>query len=794
MDLDISQLLSDLASTQAIQSAVRLSERNVVELVIKLKALGILGGDLLHTSNGREFITPSRLKTEVSEALTSAGGRLSLVELPVLLGVDGYHCDQAAAEVVAESAGLVTGTQGELITGAYFDGLAREVNDLLQESGQVGVGELAMRYALSTETLLAVLRARLGSRLLTGRLEGMLLYTPAYLRNAKARLRGALRGLLSPCSLAAVVRDLGLEGLGAVGGGGGGGGGGGPSVVSGLVEELASAQQASVGAFYRSNGWIGYDTVRKLGLANEKAYLRSAFPEGISLSAAHVSPSTCSGLEAALEDALSGEDVEALLSLTLARMANGSQLRVCGGGAAVVSEALIKAQQAAAQQVIAPQPRKAAGKQKGGQESDEDDSWAVGGGAKGKGKKKGGGGGTAAAAAKAPAQPPSGISARSLASRLQSWCPTLGEVDDAIATELAAALLPTALASHGAAVQAARTAGADDRRRVRDVLAGAFEEAFHRLQLYARGNDVFAADEATHATLQRHALRTTGGTCVDLLFKFSRVEYGSEEAHPPVSPPPSSSPSPPGTCDLQSPVSVTERASLCRQVPKDIRASLTTAVGALSMDPKALSGWRSSVQELRHTVQPRSCARLPRCIAVQTEASPPLSALDRQAQRQAVGVISTHYGRDMPLPWDRVSQEAEAVWEQCASDVGMRMLRPRVDKKNERALLAALRQGQLAALASLSAPAEVLALGVPLLFTKVTGKALNAPGKVFSQVLLHLKDHMQPASYACIMAFHDDVVTSLKSQGLPKGALPESEDLDTRLRAGMETLRSEVGC
>lgn len=80
----------------------------------------------------------------------------------------------------------------------------------------------------------------------------------------------------------------------------------------------------------------------------------------------------------------------------------------------------------------------------------------------------------------AEAQPPSGISARSLASRLQSWCPTLGEVDDAIATELAAALLPTALASHGAAVQAARTAGADDRRRCsrrvsvvhRDALTG----------------------------------------------------------------------------------------------------------------------------------------------------------------------------------------------------------------------------------------------------------------------------------------------------------------------------------
>lgn len=71
MDLDISQLLSDLASTQAIQSAVRLSERNVVELVIKLKALGILGSDLLHTTNGREFITFSKLKTEVSGSLST---------------------------------------------------------------------------------------------------------------------------------------------------------------------------------------------------------------------------------------------------------------------------------------------------------------------------------------------------------------------------------------------------------------------------------------------------------------------------------------------------------------------------------------------------------------------------------------------------------------------------------------------------------------------------------------------------------------------------------------------------
>lgn len=66
-----------------------------------------------------------------------AGGRLSLVELPALLGVDGVHCDRAALEVVGESGGGVVAIQGELITRGYFDGLAREVNDLLHESGQV---------------------------------------------------------------------------------------------------------------------------------------------------------------------------------------------------------------------------------------------------------------------------------------------------------------------------------------------------------------------------------------------------------------------------------------------------------------------------------------------------------------------------------------------------------------------------------------------------------------------------------------------------------------------------------
>lgn len=58
---------------------VRLSERNVVELVNKLKAAGLLGDGLLHTVNGREYVTRKHLKKEIASAVDSAGGRIALV-------------------------------------------------------------------------------------------------------------------------------------------------------------------------------------------------------------------------------------------------------------------------------------------------------------------------------------------------------------------------------------------------------------------------------------------------------------------------------------------------------------------------------------------------------------------------------------------------------------------------------------------------------------------------------------------------------------------------------------------
>ena len=58
MDAELLELARQFESAQQAKSSIRLSERNVVELVQKLHELHIIDFDLLHTVSGKEYITP----------------------------------------------------------------------------------------------------------------------------------------------------------------------------------------------------------------------------------------------------------------------------------------------------------------------------------------------------------------------------------------------------------------------------------------------------------------------------------------------------------------------------------------------------------------------------------------------------------------------------------------------------------------------------------------------------------------------------------------------------------------
>ncbi|PPD88494.1 hypothetical protein GOBAR_AA38740 [Gossypium barbadense] len=319
MDDELLELQRQFEFAQQAKSSIRLSERNVVELVQKLHELRIIDFELLHTVSGKEYITPEQLRHEIAGEVKKLG-RVSLIDLADTTGVDLYHVEKQAQHVVSEDPGLML-IQGEIISQSYWDSVAEEINERLQECSQIALAELAAQLHVGSELVASVLEPRLGT-LVKGRLEGGQLYTPAYIARVSAMVRGASRGITVPTNLSVLWSSLqqllqemeGATGLAVEGSFF-------QSLFNGLVKEgevlgtlragihwtptvFAIAQKECVDSFFSQNSFISYDTLHKLGISQPIQYLQPRFPEGIPLVTAFVHPSMIEMLDAAIEDAI----------------------------------------------------------------------------------------------------------------------------------------------------------------------------------------------------------------------------------------------------------------------------------------------------------------------------------------------------------------------------------------------------------------------------------------------------------------------------------------------------------
>lgn len=71
---EILELQRQLAEAQLGSTASRLSERNCVELVMKLQSLNLI--DLIFTRSGKEYLTPRQLVMEIEDEIVARGGSL----------------------------------------------------------------------------------------------------------------------------------------------------------------------------------------------------------------------------------------------------------------------------------------------------------------------------------------------------------------------------------------------------------------------------------------------------------------------------------------------------------------------------------------------------------------------------------------------------------------------------------------------------------------------------------------------------------------------------------------------
>ena len=89
-------------------------------------------------------------------------GRVSLVDLASTLAVDLFYVERAAQQIAASDPRVAL-VQGEILTSSYWDGVAEEVQEALQECGQISMAEIAKRFNVGSDLLGGNIQSRMGS-------------------------------------------------------------------------------------------------------------------------------------------------------------------------------------------------------------------------------------------------------------------------------------------------------------------------------------------------------------------------------------------------------------------------------------------------------------------------------------------------------------------------------------------------------------------------------------------------------------------------------------------------------
>ncbi|KAG7244195.1 hypothetical protein INR49_004268 [Caranx melampygus] len=363
---EIRRLAADFQRAQFADTVQRLSERNCIEIISKLVQDKKL--DVVHTLDGKEYITPAQISREIRDELYVHGGRINIVDLQQIINVDWIHVENRANDIAKSDKGVQL-VLGQLIDDTYLDRLAEEVNDKLQEAGLISIAELCKSYDLPGDFLTEELSKRLG-RLIQGEMDQYnrgIIFTPAFVARHKARIRGLFSAITRPTPVSSMIGAFGFQehllytvleelvNTGRLKG----------SVVGGRQDKAvyipdiyARTQNTWVDSFLQQNGYLEFDALVRLGIPDPTSYIKKRFKSNklLFLRAACVGQTLVDQVEASVEEAvksdtwtdiqpilpscLSMEDVGMLINQAMRNTAVQSSARVLGG-TVVVSEKFI---------------------------------------------------------------------------------------------------------------------------------------------------------------------------------------------------------------------------------------------------------------------------------------------------------------------------------------------------------------------------------------------------------------------------------------------------------------------
>lgn len=279
----------------------------MVNLLIKQGLVNVI-----FTNDGKEYITPDYLQKEVEDELYVHGGRVNLVELAQILNVDLSHIN-GIADRLAKVRPDIHFVLGQLIEESYLQKIAAEINEKLQQEGEISVSDLTIQFDLPSEFLLAQVMEKYLGKLIRGRqdpTDSRIFFTQNYISRCKSKIRGALIGLTRPTSVQHILQQIGVQ----------------ERIFHSLVNEVNAAgvvtskqhgaqyiphvytknQTDWVESFYRQNGYLEYDGVTRLGVSDAKSFIKRhvAHEKLTFLSKCCVGPRLIDRIESSLDESI----------------------------------------------------------------------------------------------------------------------------------------------------------------------------------------------------------------------------------------------------------------------------------------------------------------------------------------------------------------------------------------------------------------------------------------------------------------------------------------------------------
>ena len=198
---DLNALKNQFMALQKKKSNFKLSERTVVEILMKINSRGKI--NLLHTTSGKEYVIDGKANIEIINEIKKRK-RITTFELSSYLELPIALIEKKVNELIKKNNNYLL-VDGKIMTKEYLEKITKEINDLVNKEGSASLADISNKYDLSIDFLKSLLKEKINEGTLNARLFPTRIITDYYIQNQIKKIRPILLGNINPISASKIL-------------------------------------------------------------------------------------------------------------------------------------------------------------------------------------------------------------------------------------------------------------------------------------------------------------------------------------------------------------------------------------------------------------------------------------------------------------------------------------------------------------------------------------------------------------------------------------------------------------